>query len=292
MRLLWPLNLVWKAVDGMISRNGIEIGGYIAFTTMLSLFPFMIFLVSLAGFFGATQAGENFLTTMAMFAPPEVMKTLLPAIDEVTKNRSGGLLTIGLVLALYSAGSAVAALRLALNLCYGVDEMRSFWWRKTEDFLIVIIGSILLILLSVAIILGPWAWKIFTWFLFLDPADRTLWHVARYTFAITVLAIGVIALHRVLPDAHLALRQILPGALSTTILWIVAASVLSYYFGSLANYNATYGSLGGVIITLMFFYITAIIFIFGGELNAALMAHREKHAPGPNPELRSLSAKV
>ncbi|HTJ64829.1 MAG TPA: YihY/virulence factor BrkB family protein [Alphaproteobacteria bacterium] len=287
-----PLHLIWKAADGLVSRNGIEIAGYIAFTAMLSLFPFMIFLVSVAAFFGDTSAGENFLNTMAMFAPPEVMKTLLPAIDEVTRNRSGGLLTIGLLLALYSAGSAVAALRLALNLSYGLDENRSFWWRKTEDFLIVIVGSILLILLSIAIIMAPLAWKVITWFLFLDPADQSLWHIARYSFAIAVMAGGVIALHRILPDAKLEMRQILPGALTTTILWIAAASALSFYFGSFADYNATYGSLGGVIVTLMFFYVTAIIFIFGGELNAAMMAHVEKHAPGPNPELRSLPAKT
>ena len=117
-----PLSLAWKALNGMIDRNGIEIAGYIAFTVMLAIFPFMIFVVSIAGFFGETQTGANFLGTMAVFAPPEMMKTLLPAIQQVTQNRSGSLLTIGLALALYSAGSAVSALRLALNLAYGLDE--------------------------------------------------------------------------------------------------------------------------------------------------------------------------
>ena len=292
MKLWSPFILPWKAFEGLLSRNGLEISGYIAFTVMLSLFPFMIFLVSLAGFFGEAHAGGNFLGTMAMFVPPEVMKTLLPAIQEVTVKRDGGLLTLGLVLALYSAGSAVAALRLALNLSYGVEEMRPYWWRKAEDFLVVIVGSIVLILLSIAIILGPLAWKFFTWLLLLDPSDQKLWHLARYGFAILVLASAVVALHRVLPDTRLELRRILPGALTTTVLWIAAASVLSLYFGQFANYDAIYGSLGGVVVTLMFFYISAIIFIFGGELNAALMAHTEKRAPGPNPELRSLSAKV
>src|SRR5262249_22776089 len=153
-------------------------------------------------------------------SPPEVMKTLLPAIQEVTARPSGSLLTLGLALALYSAGSAVGALRLALNLSYGVDEMRPFWWRKAEDFLVVIVGSIVLILLSIAIFLGPLAWKFLTWLLLLDPSNQNLWHLARYSFAILVLAIAVIALHRVLPDARLQLRQILPGALATTVLWI------------------------------------------------------------------------
>ncbi len=282
-----PLSLAWKALNGMIDRNGIEIAGYIAFTVMLSIFPFMIFVVSIAGFFGETQTGANFLNTMALFAPPEMMKTLLPAIQQVTQNRSGSLLTIGLALALYSAGSAVSALRLALNLAYGLDETRSLWWRKGQDFLIVMFGSALLILLSFGVFLWPWVWRVIAWFTFTNPDDRGIWHVLRYAVALVLIATGVVALHRILPNTRLKFRNILPGALTTTAIWIVAVISLTLYFGKFANYDATYGSLGGVIVTLMFFYISAIIFIFGGELNAALLVHAEKHRPPPNPELQS-----
>ena len=292
MQLPGPVALVWKAVDGMSCRNGFEIAGYIAFTTMLSLFPFLIFLVSIAGFFGDTRTGQDFISTLSLFAPPDVIKTLQPAIQEVIVNRSGSLLTIGLGLALYSASSAVSALRLALDLAYGLDENRSFLLRKAQDFAIVMVGSVILISASAAIIAGPWAWKLFVWFTFVDSTDKGLYHLARYGFTLVMLAMAVIALHRVLPNAHIRWRQILPGALTTTILWIIAASVLTLYFGRFANYSATYGSLGGVIITLMFFYVSAIIFIFGGELNAALMAHAVKLAPLPNQEMPSLSLKA
>ncbi|MDB5396535.1 MAG: YihY/virulence factor BrkB family protein [Rhodospirillales bacterium] len=292
MKLPTPLALVWKSLDGLANRNGIEIAGYIAFTVMLSLFPFMIFLVSVAGFFGNTRTGEDFLNTVSLFAPPDVMKTLQPAILEVIQNRSGSLLTIGLALSLYSASSAVSALRLALDLAYGVEETRSFWWRKVQDFLIVMVGSVILILTSVAIILGPWVWGIVARFTFLNPKDQSLWHLARYAFAMISLALGIIGLHRVLPNCKMCIRQILPGALTTTIIWIIAASALPLYFGRFANYTATYGSLGGVIVTLMFFYVSAIIFIFGGEFNAALMARVSKAPPPPNPEVQSLPAKA
>jgi membrane protein len=158
--------------------------------------------------------------------------------------------------------------------------------RKAQDFLIVIVGSVILILASAAIILGPWIWKIIAWFAFVNSADQSMWHLARYGFTLVILAAAVIALHRVLPNTHLLFRQILPGALATTFLWVIAASVLTLYFGRFADYASTYGSLGGVIITLMFFYISAIIFIFGGELNAALLARAGKPAPPPNQELR------
>jgi membrane protein len=284
--------VVWKALEGMNRRNGFEIAGYIAFTVMLSLFPFLIFLVSIAGFFGDTRTGQDFISTLSLFAPPDVIKTLQPAIQEVILNRSGSLLTIGLALALYSASSAVAALRLALDLAYGLDENRSFLLRKAQDFGVVLVGSIILISASAAIIAGPWAWKLFVWFTLVGDTDKDIYHLARYGFTLLMLMAAVMALHRVLPNARLTARQILPGALTTTILWIIAASALTLYFGEFSDYSATYGSLGGVIITLLFFYVSAIIFIFGGELNAALMAHEEKLAPPPNQEMPSLPLKA
>jgi membrane protein len=281
--------LVWQSFQNLLARQGIEISGYIAFTAMLSLFPFLIFLVSIAGFVGDTRTGQDLISTMSLFVPPDVMNTLEPALNEVIKSRSGGLLTFGLLLSLYSAASGVAALRLALNLAYGVEETRSYWLRKAEDFATVIVGSVVMILISAAIILGPWIWRVIAYFTFADASDQSLWHIARYGFTLIILAVAVAALHRVLPDARLKLREILPGALTTTIAWIVAASLLTLYFGKFANYASTYGSLGGVIITLMFFYISAIIFIFGGELNAVL-ARPAKPVAKTKQELQPSSA--
>jgi membrane protein len=284
---------VWNMLQGMTKRFGFEIAGYIAFSVMLALFPFMIFLVSLAGFFGNTQSGEDFLSAVSLFAPPDVMDTIRPAISQVIQHRSGSLLTIGLVLALYSASSAVAALRMALNLAYGVDEARPFWMSKGLDFAIVLVGSLIVILSSLLVIAGPWIWSVLASFRLVDGNDRTVWHLLRYGFALALMLSGVTALHRLLPDIALTLRSILPGAVLTTVLWIVAASALTFYFDKFANYTATYGSLGGVIITLLFFYVSAIIFILGGEWNAALLARSSKKtAAEPNPEVEKLTAQA
>ncbi len=276
--------IVWDAIQGMVAKNGIEISGYIAFATMLALFPFLIFIVSVAGFFGDTRTGQDFFETMSLFAPLDMMKTLQPALQEVTEKRSGGLLTIGLALAWYSAASGVDALRTALDLSYRVEETRPFWYRKAQNFIVVIFGSIILILASLAIILGPLVWRVVLWFTPLGLDDHSLFHVMRYGFALILITSGVVALHRILPNTELTLRQILPGALTSTVIWIVTASLLTFYFGNFANYSLTYGSLGGVIVTLMFFYISGIIFIFGGELNAVLMARHHDRAPQPTEE--------
>lgn len=278
MKLPAPLSILWQATLGLSVRNGIEFSGYIAFTVMLALFPFIIFLVSLAGFFGQTRTGEEFIATLSLFAPPDVILTLRPAIDSVIKGRSSSLLTFGLLFALYSAASGVSALRLALNLSYGVTDSRSIWLRKLQDVVVVVVGSAVAILATVAIVLGPLIWDLISWFAFVNADDRRLWHLGRYGFTLLIMTASVIALHRVLPGRPLTLREILPGAFATTMLWTVAASALTLYFDRFSNYASTYGSLGGVIITLLFFYVSAIIFVFGGELNAALMAHRKERA--------------
>ena len=278
MTLPRSLRFVWHAIDAMAGRHGFEIAGYIAFSIMLSLFPFMIFLVSLAGFFGSTQTGEDFLSALSLVAPPEVTDTLRPAISEVISHRSSGLLTIGLVLSLYSASSAVAALRLALNLAYEIDESRSFWLRKGLDFTIVLVGSVIVILTSALVILGPWIWSLMARIGIVNADGRAAWHIARYGFTLVVMIGAVTALHRILPDVKLTVAQAVPGAALTTVLWIAAASALTLYFGKFANYSATYGSLGGVIVTLLFFYVSAIIFILGGEWNATWIAHAKKKA--------------
>src|SRR4051794_10621293 len=90
-----PLSrIVWKALARLSENHGFEISGHIAFTTLLALFPFLIFLVAVAGFLGNTQMGQDFIGTLAIYAPRQVMETLQPAIQQVIENRSGGLLTI------------------------------------------------------------------------------------------------------------------------------------------------------------------------------------------------------
>ena len=261
------------AIRGMIARFGLEISGYIAFAAMLTLIPFVMFLTSLAGFLGETQLGQELIATLTMFTPPQVTATLQPAIEHIIENRSGGILTIGLLLSLYSAGSGVSTLRLALNLSYNVTETRPFWWRKLQDFIVVIVGSIVIMLASAAIILGPLLWRLLARFAPVVPEDQAIWHIGRYCFSLVTTLAGVIALHRFLPNARPTIAQILPGAIATTIAWILAASVLTFYFQR-EDYTITYGSLGGAIVTLLFFYVSGIIFIVGGELNATFMRRR------------------
>lgn len=268
-----------EAGRAMVNTLELELAGHIAYTGLLSIFPFLIFLASLAGFLGNYVDALASVDAAFDLLPADVAKTLKPVINEVLRSQDGGLLTLGLLGALWVASNAFDALRIALNTAYEFDEPRPWWQMKLGSIGAVVIGGIVFLALSVLIILGPVIWKAILWISPLSQDDRWAYSLLRYSIASLMLFMGVMALHRWLPGHRMRFRSLLPGAFATTVLWLASASLFSLYVTNLGNYSATYGSLGGVIITLLFFYISAVLFIFGAELNAALL--RQKGVPPP-----------
>jgi membrane protein len=255
----------WRLV---MVDEGLVLAGYIAFTAFLSLFPFLIFLAALAGFLGDRETADRFIEAMFEFMPDDVAETLAPAVGEVVGARHGGLLTFGILFTLWFASNGFEALRTGLNRAYGVSEQRAIWWLRLQSIAFVISGGLIILFLSLVVVLGPLVWRV------LGPTvdqmleTRLVFGTARYVFAAVLLFGALIFLHRWLPNTRQALRRILPGVAATTVLWLLGAGLFAWYVGHLTDYSVYYGSLGGVAITLMFFYVSAIIFIFGAEINA------------------------
>jgi membrane protein len=273
-----PYRAAWRLV---MADEGLELSGYIAFTAFFSLFPFLIFLAALAGFLGDRETADDFIAAMFNLMPDDVAGTLAPAVREVLGGREGGLLTVGILTTLWFASNGIEALRVGLNRAYGAHEARSLWWRRLQSIGFVIVGGVVIFFLSLAVILGPLVWRV------LGPAvhdvleTRLVFVAARYLMAVLMLLGGLLLLHRWLPNTRQAYARVLPGVCVTAVLWLMGASAFSWYIGNLADYAAFYGSLGGVAITLMFFYVSAIIFIFGAEVNAVW---RERTGRRPAPQ--------
>jgi membrane protein len=210
-----------------------------------------------------------------------VAETLAPAVREVIGARQGGLLTFGILATLWFSSNGIEALRTGLNRAYGVSEQRALWWLRLQSMAFVIGGGLIILFLSLAVILGPLVWRV------LGPAvdqlleTRLVFGTARYAVATVLLLVSLLLLHRWLPNTRQAFTRILPGVCATTALWLIGAALFAWYVGHLADYAAFYGSLGGVAITLMFFYVTAIVFIFGAEINAVW---REETGRQPAPQ--------
>lgn len=277
-----PAQAAWRLV---MKDEGLELSGYIAFTAFLSLFPFLIFLAALAGFLGDQQTADAFIDAMFRFMPADVAETLAPAVREVIASRQGGLVTFGILATLWFASNGVEALRVGLNRAYGIPERRPIWWLRLQSLGVVVVSGLVILFLSVAVILGPLAWKVFGPTLERALDTRVVFVGVRYLVAIVLLWGALMLLHRWLPNARQAYAHLLPGVVVTVGLWLGGASLFSWYLGNLADYSVIYGSLGGVAMTLVFFYISAVIFIFGADLNAVWRERsRRPHPTAPQDE--------
>jgi membrane protein len=260
-----------------VDHSGFEMSGYAAFTALLSLFPFLLFLTALAGFFGDEKIAEQVFAGALEFAPQEVVSVIRPVIYEVLTQRHGGLLTLSIVFALWSASSGVEALRTILNRSYRAPETRAIWMLRPQSVIIVVFGGVFALLVASIIIVGP---MLLHRALPLQPVNDRLWMLLRYGIAGSVVTACVIVLHLILPNCRLRLSQVAPGGILTTLLWLAGAGLFSMFVDRFMRINVTYGSLGGIILTLLFFYLIAIMFAYGAEVNAQLQ-HLDRPADAP-----------
>jgi len=268
--------LLKRALRRFAEDEGSVHAGHAAFSTLLALFPFLIFLTTLAAFFGAAQRADHFVALTFNFLPPEVAKTLAPTIKEVMSNKRGSLLTISMIGTVWAASSGVEALRAALNRAYDVARPRGFVFRRLQGVALMTLAAGVVLVVTSIVVVGPLIWKFATTHFEIPRSWTWLWLGARFGFAVLVIFAGAAVLYRWLPDHAPGWRYIWPGAVLTAVLWMGLANLFSVYLKNVGQYHAVYGSLGGIIMTLVFFFASAIIFVFGAEWNAALKWDRRR----------------
>ena len=206
--------------------------------------------------------------------PSDVDLTLRPAIEQVLEGRRGGVVTISIVIALWAASAAIEAFRSAFNRAYGVSQPRPFWFRRLQGLLFVVGGAIA----AISIIWAGIVWPLLVALLpeFLTSADRHFATVVilPYVFAVLTTFATSAAFYHWLPNVPQRWRDVVPGASLAAILWLGLAALFSWYLKQATFYALTYGSLAGIIITLVFFYFSAGILIFGAEFNGVLHERR------------------
>lgn len=259
--------------------DGYAMASHIALAGLTAIFPFLIFVTSLAGFLGAQPLADGAASAFFEIWPPNVAGPIVKEIHNVVSNRHGGLLTISAALAAYFSSSGVEALRTGLNRAYGARETRPWWRLRLQSVGYVFIGALALLAIALLLVLGPMLWA---GILIQAPALSELGKmvaVGRYVVATVILLTALIIAHRLLPNLKLSLSQIAPGIALTFTGWMIFALAFGAYLGRFAmNYVATYAGLASVMIAIVFLYSLGAIFIFGGEFNAALVRARNPGA--------------
>ena len=255
--------------------DGYAMASNIALSGLTAIFPFLIFVTSLAGFFGAQNFADQAASAFFEIWPPRVAEPIQAEIHNVLSNRHGGLLTLSAALAAFFSSSGVQALRTGLNRAYGARETRSWYALRLQAIAYVFIGALALLALTFLLVLGPIFWALVLKYAPYLTALTTLVAAGRYAIATVILLAALIIAHRVLPNLKLSLRETAPGIVLTFSAWMIFALAFSSYLARFAfNYVATYAGLASVMIAILFLYSLSAIFIFGGELNAAILRAR------------------
>jgi membrane protein len=265
------LHMAWRvakdSLDGFWRNDGSAVAGYIAFSGLLAVFPFLIFVTMLFGTIIGEERVEDLTQALFDIAPGDVATTLEPVVLEVVEGSSERVLTFAAIFAIYVASNAVESFRTAFDRAYRVIDPRGFVVARIIAVGFVFLGAIVSVLLGASILLTPLIIQVLEGFGVPVPGFAS--YLAN-TFGLAVFGGFVYLLHRAMPGKSMAGKLLWPGVLFTTVIWLAAAAGFSIYLTYTPTYSITYGALAGVIITLMFFYITGAIIIFGAELNAAL----------------------
>lgn len=256
--------------------DGWAIASHIALSVLMAMFPFLILVTALAGFIGSRDLADEVAHLVIAAWPPEVSGPIADQIHTVLTTARGDVLTLGAVFALYFSSSGIESLRIGLNRAYGLRERRPLWLLRLESIGYVLISAVSLLALSFFVVLGPLVLRTaLTYAPWLDPLTGHD-NYARLGVAALVIALALFILHIWLPAGRRRIRDVLPGIVATLILWLACGFLFGRYLARFSSaYVTYYAGLASVMIALVFLYFSAWIFIFGGELNAAIARARE-----------------
>jgi membrane protein len=264
------LNTLRLAMWNLFQNCGFSMSGAVAFTFLLSLFPFCIFLSALAATIGGRDLAAYAVAQLFQLVPEPVAMALAPEIERVMGRSQYGLLTVGAAIALFFATSAVETLRAALNAAYQVKEGRSYLFCLLQSAFLVLMTAAGMLALAWGVVVGPvLAQSIDSeavhWLLAQDRFSV----IARYLVVLTVTTAQLLAYHLFLTAGRRSFWDVWPGVLLSVMLWIVLAQIYSRWLG-ISDYSRFYAGLTQLFTALIFFQVTAMVVILGAEFNRAL----------------------
>jgi membrane protein len=256
--------------------DGWAIASHIALSVLMSMFPFLILVTAIAGFVGSQDLADAVASMMIAAWPRIVSDQIAGQIHEVLTTARGGFLTIGAVFAIYFASSGIESLRIGLNRAYGLIEPRPWWLMRLESIGYVLVSAVAFLALAFPVVLGPLIFRLAIAYAPWLAALQSHFDIGRFAVAGVLLITSLLILHMWLPCGRRPLSAVWPGIVATLLLWLACGYAFGRYLADFSyTYVNYYGGLASVMMALVFLYFTAIIFIYGGELNAAIARERE-----------------
>lgn len=295
-RLKQAWRVLYRIYDGLYRHDGWAIASHIALSALLALFPFLIFLTALGSFFGTQEMADAIVAILIEALPEAVAKPISWEVRNVLTGQRRDLLTIGGALAIWFSSSGVESLRVGLNRAYGAEETRYWVQTRLQSIVFVLIGAAGLLMLGSMVVIAPAAIAA-TSSVIVEAQDFLKQHdllksgttvldfqrfmarydLVRYGATSVILLTGLVMAHVWLPAGRRPILSVLPGIVLTLAFWLAAAVAFGWYLARFSTYASTYAGFAAPMMALVFLYFLAVIFIAGGELNAAIDEERKVH---------------
>lgn len=268
------LDMIIYFIVKVNSDDIFALGAQLAYYLMLSFFPFLIFLMTIVGFSRLNSA--DILDGLRTILPNNVFSLIDTTVVELVDTQNAGLLGASIILTIWSASSGFRAVIKGLNKAYDVKDSRSFIKRSLVAIIFTLALAIIIVLTLAMLVFGELIGKYLLTILPFEEVIISIWNLGRYLIVIFMMIWIFACMYRYTPAKKIPWKEVYPGAIISTLGWIIVSLGFSYYINNIANYSRLYGSVGAVFVLMTWLYITSMILILGAEFNSVMTVKRSK----------------
>jgi membrane protein len=273
--LSWP-DLLKRTIRESNADDCLGLAAQLAYYFFLALFPAILFVFAIASFFPVTDVVGKGVNLLGPFLPPEVLRFLTEQLTRVANADSGGILTLGILGAVWSSSAALVSVISALNRAYDIEEARPWWKVRLVATSLTLALALFVLLAFSLIVVGPTVADYLGNTLGFGPVFAWTWKILQWPLAFFLVSTAFGLVYYFAPDADQDWVWITPGAVLGTVLWLVVSLGFKLYTSNFTDYNETYGTVGGVIVLMLWFYLSGLAILVGAELNAEI-EHASPH---------------
>ncbi len=283
--------IVKRTAREVMADNCLNLAAQLAYYFFLALFPALLVLIAIISYFPVHDLMNTIVATLGRIAPPEVLQIIRDQIAKLAEGKNGGLLTIGVLGAIWSSSSAITAIVSALNEAYDITEGRPWWKVRLIAIGLTVAVALFIVVATALVLVGPtMAEKVAAW-LHLGAAFEWTWKIVQWPIVFALVSLGIAMVYYFAPDAEQRFVWITPGSVIATALWLIISLGFKFYVANFTSYNATYGAIGGVIVLMLWFYVSSLAILVGAELNAEI-EHASPYGKDPGEKVPGEKVKV
>jgi membrane protein len=267
--LTWT-DLIKRTVKEALADDIFDLAAQQAYYFFFALFPALLFVIAVASFFPLETLVGDAVAMLSRFAPQAVIDIFTTAMTSLSKQNSGGILTFGFLITIWSSSGAMVSIITTLNAAYDVTESRPWWKTRLIAVCLTIALATFILVSTFLVIAGPTVAEHVAASMHLGPAFKWAWWLLQWPIVFALVASAIAVVYYYAPDVEQDWVWITPGSVLATLLWLAVSLVLKTYYQLVPDANAAYGAIGGIMVLMLWFYCSGLALLLGAELNAEI----------------------